>query len=74
MAEKLSRDLKDFLKILHKWRAQYLVIGAHAVGIYTEPLQARGGDASATRDRREELGDAVPGRRNLRPSHVFLPP
>ncbi len=37
MPEKLTSDLKDLLGSLNKWQAQYLIIGAHALGVYTEP-------------------------------------
>ncbi len=37
MADALSKDLKDLLEILNRWGAEYLVIGGHALGVYTEP-------------------------------------
>jgi hypothetical protein len=37
VAEQLSKDMKKLLEVLNRWRAQYLVIGAHALGVYTEP-------------------------------------
>ena len=37
MPELLSNDMKELLEVLNKWQAQYLVVGAHALGIYTEP-------------------------------------
>jgi len=35
--EQLSNDMTELLEALNRWQAQYLVIGAHAVGVYTEP-------------------------------------
>ena len=35
--EQLSNDRMELLDALNRRKAQYLVIGAHAVGIYTEP-------------------------------------
>jgi hypothetical protein len=35
--EPLSEDMREFLDILNGRKAQYLVIGAHAVGVYAEP-------------------------------------
>jgi hypothetical protein len=29
--------MRDLLEALNRWQAQYLVIGAHAVGVYAEP-------------------------------------
>src|SRR5689334_2034569 len=29
--------MRELLEALNRWQAQYLVIGAHAVGVYTEP-------------------------------------
>jgi hypothetical protein len=29
--------MKELLEILNKWQAEYLVVGAHALGVYTEP-------------------------------------
>lgn len=29
--------MRELLEILNKWQAQYMVIGAHALGMYTEP-------------------------------------
>jgi hypothetical protein len=29
--------MKELLEVLNKWEAQYLVVGAHALGVYTEP-------------------------------------
>lgn len=37
MPEKLNRDMKELLETLNAWRAEYLVIGAHALGVYAEP-------------------------------------
>ena len=37
MPEQLSNDMMELLEALNRCKAQYLVIGAHAVGIYTEP-------------------------------------
>jgi hypothetical protein len=35
--EQLSNDMKELLEALNRWRVQYLIIGGHAVGVYTEP-------------------------------------
>src|SRR5262249_12297863 len=35
--EQLSNDMRELLEALNRWQAQYLIIGAHAVGAYTEP-------------------------------------
>ncbi len=35
--EPLSSDRKELLDALNRWRAEYLVIGGHAVGVYAEP-------------------------------------
>jgi hypothetical protein len=35
--EQLGRDMKELLEILNRWQAQYLVVGAHALGVYAEP-------------------------------------
>jgi hypothetical protein len=35
--EPLSEDMKDLLNALNRLQAQYLIIGAHAVGVYAEP-------------------------------------
>jgi hypothetical protein len=37
MPERLSSDMRELLDSLNRWQAQYLVIGAHAVGVYAEP-------------------------------------
>ncbi len=37
MPEKLTKDFKELLEALNKWQAQYLIIGAHALGVYTDP-------------------------------------
>ena len=37
MSEQLCRDMKELLETLNKWQAQYLVVGAHALSVYTEP-------------------------------------
>ena len=37
MPEQLSKDMSELLEGLNRRRAQYLVIGGHAVGVYTEP-------------------------------------
>ena len=37
MLEQLSNDMRELLDVLNRWQAQYLVIGAHAVGVYAEP-------------------------------------
>jgi hypothetical protein len=37
VADALSRDLKDLLEILNKWGVEYLVVGGHALSVYTEP-------------------------------------
>jgi hypothetical protein len=37
VAEHLSKDMRELLDALNRSHAQYLVIGAHGVGIYTEP-------------------------------------
>jgi len=37
MPEKLSRDMKDLLEIFNARKVQYLIIGAHALGVYAEP-------------------------------------
>lgn len=37
MPEKLSRDMKELLEVFDAREVQYLVIGAHALGVYTEP-------------------------------------
>ena len=41
MAEQLSQDMKDLLETLNRWQAQYLVVGAHALGLYTEPRSTK---------------------------------
>jgi hypothetical protein len=48
MPEKLSRDMKELLETFNASQVQYLVIGAHALGVYAEPR--------ATQDRRGRLG------------------
>src|SRR5262249_43358761 len=35
--EQLSKDMSELLEALNRRHAQYLVIGAHAVGVYAEP-------------------------------------
>jgi len=35
--EQLSKDMNELLEALNRRQAQYLVIGAHAVGVYAEP-------------------------------------
>jgi hypothetical protein len=35
--EQLSKDMSDLLEALNRCQAQYLIIGAHAVGVYAEP-------------------------------------
>jgi len=37
MPEKLSRDMKELLETFNASQVQYLVIGAHALGVYAEP-------------------------------------
>ncbi len=37
MPDKLSQDMKDLIQIFNARKVQYLVIGAHALGVYTEP-------------------------------------
>ena len=37
MPEKLSRDMKELLETFNAGQVQYLVIGAHALGVYAEP-------------------------------------
>ena len=37
MPEPLSDDMKELLEALNRSQAQYLIIGAHAVGVYAEP-------------------------------------
>lgn len=37
MPEKLSQDMKELLEVFNAREVQYLVIGAHALGVYTEP-------------------------------------
>lgn len=37
MPEQLTNDIKELLEALNKWQAQYLIVGAHAIGVYTEP-------------------------------------
>jgi hypothetical protein len=39
--ERLCQDMREFLEALNKWRAEYLVIGAHAVGVYAEPRSTK---------------------------------
>jgi hypothetical protein len=29
--------MQELLEVLNRWRVQYLVVGAHAIGVYTEP-------------------------------------
>jgi hypothetical protein len=29
--------MQELLEVLNRWRVQYLVVGAHALGVYTEP-------------------------------------
>jgi hypothetical protein len=35
--EQLTEDMRELLEALNRCQAQYLVIGAHAVGVYAEP-------------------------------------
>jgi hypothetical protein len=35
--EPLSDDTRELLDALNRWEVEYLVIGAHAVGVYAEP-------------------------------------
>jgi hypothetical protein len=35
--ELLTKDMKELLEALNKWGVQYLIVGAHALGVYTEP-------------------------------------
>ena len=44
MPEKLSRDMKDLLEIFNARKVQYLIIGAHALGVYAEPRATKGLD------------------------------
>jgi len=37
MPEQLTNDIKELVESLNKWQAQYLFVGAHALGVYTEP-------------------------------------
>src|SRR4051812_15566722 len=37
MPEKLSQDMKELLETFNAGQVQYLVVGAHALGVYTEP-------------------------------------
>jgi hypothetical protein len=37
MPEQLTNDTRELLEALNKWQAQYLIVGAHALGVYTEP-------------------------------------
>lgn len=41
MPEPLSDDMRELLDALNRWEVEYLVIGAHAVGVYTEPRGTR---------------------------------
>ena len=33
--------MKEFIQALNRWNVQYLVIGAHAVGVYAEPRSTK---------------------------------
>jgi hypothetical protein len=33
--------MKDLLEILNRWQVQYLIVGAHALSIYTEPRSTK---------------------------------
>jgi len=33
--------MKELIDALNRWQAQYLVVGAHAVGVYTEPRSTK---------------------------------
>jgi hypothetical protein len=41
MPERLSSDMRDLIDALNRSQAQYLVIGAHAVGVYAEPRSTK---------------------------------
>ena len=37
MPERVRQDMKDLLEMFNAEQVQYLVIGAHALGVYAEP-------------------------------------
>jgi hypothetical protein len=37
MPERLTSDMRELLDTLNAWGVEYLVVGAHALGVYTEP-------------------------------------
>ena len=41
MSGPLSEDMKDLLEALNKWQVQYLIVGAHALGVYTQPRSTK---------------------------------
>ena len=44
MCEPLTNDMKDLIETLNKWEVEYLVVGAHAIGVYAEPRGTKGLD------------------------------
>ena len=41
MPEELTQDMIELLQALNTWRVEYLIVGAHALGIYTQPAGPR---------------------------------